>query len=211
MAITATQSTSHILPANERVYHQSNLLGTWNGTWQRNNQPVSFKVISISGSTAQVEYTHDGHTERGTGQVDGATISYGTVSIGTRDGQNAGLVFTYGSAKFNAVLKKAADTTPQNNLVGAWIGSTANQSVTFKVTSITGRDAQVRLTVNGNVKTGTGDVTGSTVQFGGAQVTTTDGVRGKVTFKIGHSTFALPVTKFVSNSTTASGTVNKLA
>jgi hypothetical protein len=40
-----------------------------------NNQPVGFKVVNIRGARAQVEYTHNGHTERGFGQVSGALIS----------------------------------------------------------------------------------------------------------------------------------------
>ena len=209
-AIAATQSTSHISPANERMYHQSNLLGLWKGTWSKNHQPVEFNVISISGSTAQVEYTHNGHTERGTATVNGGTITYGNVTIGTRDGKNAALVFSYGSATQSAILQKSADTTAQNKLVGAWIGSTATQSVTFKVTSITGRDAQVLYTFNGQTKQGTGDVYQNTVMFGGAQVTSTDGVHGTVVFKSGHQTLSLAVTKFTPNTATSSLLVNKI-
>jgi hypothetical protein len=209
-AITATQATSHISPANERIYHQSNLLGTWSGTWTKGHQPVSFKVVSINGSTAQVEYTHNGHTERGTGTVNGSTVTYGDVTVGTRDGSNAALVFSYGNATQSAVLQKAADTTQQNKLVGSWIGSTATQSVTFKVGSITGRDAQVKYTSNGQTTQGTGDLYQNTVTFGGAQVTSIDGVHGTVIYKSGHQTLSLAVTKFVPNTTTTS-TVNKIA
>jgi len=55
MAIV-TQSTSQISPANERMYHQSNLLGEWKGNWAGNNQAVGFKVVNIRGTRAQVEY-----------------------------------------------------------------------------------------------------------------------------------------------------------
>lgn len=57
-----TQGTSQISPANERMYHQSTLLGEWKGKWAGNNQPGGFKVVNIRGSRAQVEYTHNGHT-----------------------------------------------------------------------------------------------------------------------------------------------------
>ena len=93
MAIV-TQSTSQISPANERVYHQSALLGDWKGNWAGNNQPVGFKVVNIRGSRAQVEYTHNGHTERGFGQVSGALITFGTVTVGTKDGKNLVLLFS---------------------------------------------------------------------------------------------------------------------
>jgi len=54
MAIV-TQSTSQISPVNERMYHQSALLGDWKGNWAGNNQPVGFKVVNIRGARAQVE------------------------------------------------------------------------------------------------------------------------------------------------------------
>jgi len=63
-AITSTPAGSQISPANERVYHQSNLVGDWKGTWSKNHQPVEFKVVSIKGSSAQVEYTHNGTLRR---------------------------------------------------------------------------------------------------------------------------------------------------
>jgi hypothetical protein len=121
-------SANQISPVNERLYRQTNLLGDWKGSWKNNGQPVEVKVVSIQGNLAQVEYTHNGHTERGT-----ATVN---------------LEFSYGAAKQDAILTKAA-TTSQNKLVGTWIGTTATQSATFKVLSITGRDAQVQYTVNG--------------------------------------------------------------
>src|SRR5215469_12435216 len=92
--MTTIQSSSQISPANERVYHQSNLLGDWKGTWTKNGQPVEFKVINIRGTTAQVEYTHNGHTERGLADVSGATINFGDVTIGTKNGQTAALEFS---------------------------------------------------------------------------------------------------------------------
>jgi hypothetical protein len=88
--MTTIQSSSQISPANERVYHQSYLLGDWKGTWTNSSQPVEFKVVNIRGDKAQVEYTHNGHTERGLGDVNGGTITFGNVTIVTRNGTKAG-------------------------------------------------------------------------------------------------------------------------
>jgi len=209
-AINATQA-NQISPATERVYHQSNLLGDWKGTWTQNHRPVEFKVLNIRGSSAQVEYTHDGHTERGTATVNGASLTFDNVTVATRNGQQAVIEFAYGTAKMTGVLSKSASAQDQNKLVGTWIGSTATMSATFKVLSITGRDAKVQYTVNGKAGSGTGDLTGNTVMLGKVQVTSADGVHGTVIFPDGHSTISLAVTKFTPNTTSTSSTVNKLA
>lgn len=215
--MTAIQSSSRnqISPADERVYHQTNLVGDWKGTWTKSNQPVEFKVINIRGTKAQIEYTHDGHTERGFGDVSGATISFGDVTIGTKNGQNAALEFSVGSAKKTAVLQKQASTTDQNQLVGNWSGySKANgQGAYFTVSSVNGRDAQVTYTTNGIAHKGTGTVYKDTVMFGQAQITSADGQSGSVTLQVGHKFYAIPVTKLkpASTSSGSSSTVNKLA
>ena len=99
-AITTIPAGSQISPATERVYHQSNLIGDWKGTWSsKDKQPVEFKVVNIRGASAQVEYTHNGHTERGIASVDGATITFGDVTIGTKNGSVAALEFSSGTAK----------------------------------------------------------------------------------------------------------------
>src|ERR1700742_2151606 len=90
-----TVSASHINPVNEKLYQQSNLLGDWKGNFKKTNGSVDFNVLSINGDTAQVEYTHNGHTDRGTGTVDGDTISFGDVTIGTRNGTQAAFEFSY--------------------------------------------------------------------------------------------------------------------
>jgi hypothetical protein len=212
-SIGTTQGSSQISPVNERIYHQSNLLGDWKGLWSKSHQPVEFKVLSIRGDTAQVEYTHNGRTERGTGTVSAATITYGNVTIGTRDGKNAGLEFSFGTAKMTAILAKAAAApVDQNKLVGNWIGTTATTSATFRVLSIKGRDAQVQYTVNGHTVTGVGDVYKNTVTLGTVQVSSDDGVHGTVTFPIGHSTLTVQATKFTPGPTNSTGSsVNKLA
>src|SRR5262252_3048360 len=120
--MTTIQSSSQISPANERVYHQSYLLGDWKGTWTNSSQPVEFKVVNIRGDKAQVEYTHNGHTERGLGDVNGATITFGNVTIGTRNGTKAALEFSVAGAKKTATLNKQAATADQNKLVGTWNG-----------------------------------------------------------------------------------------
>ena len=97
--MTTIQISSQISPANERVYHQSYLLGDWKGTWTNSSQPVEFKVVNIRGDKAQVEYTHNGHTERGLGDVNGGTITFGNVTIGTRNGTKAALEFSVGHCK----------------------------------------------------------------------------------------------------------------
>ena len=108
MAIV-TSSTSQISPANERLYHQSALLGDWKGNWVGNNQPVGFKVVNIRGNRAQVEYTHNGHTERGFGEVKGTLITFGGITVGTKDGKNMVLLFSVGNAgKQTANLEKQA-------------------------------------------------------------------------------------------------------
>src|SRR5690349_11780303 len=80
-AITSIPKGSQIAPATERIYHQSNLVGDWKGTWKNSARPVEFKVINIRGNSAQVEYTHNGRTERGVASVDGATVTFGDVTI----------------------------------------------------------------------------------------------------------------------------------
>ena len=209
--MTTVQSSSQISPADERVYHQSNLLGDWKGTWTKNNQPVEFKVINIRGSKAQVEYTHNGHTERGLADVSGATITYGDVTIGTRNGSQAALEFSVGTAKMSAILTKQASTTDQSKLLGSWSGySTTNgQSAYFQVKSVDGRDATVTYTVNGTTQQGTGTVYKNTVMFGKAQMTSDDGEHGNVIVQVGHKTYSVPVTKYHAPSSSTS--VNKLA
>jgi hypothetical protein len=217
-AISTIPKGSQISPVNERVYHQSNLVGDWKGTWQKSSRPVEFKVINIRGDTAQVEYTHDGHTERGIASVDGATITYGDVTIGTKDGQNAALEFSTGTAKQDAILTKQADSSGQSNVVGSWSGySRSNgQSAYFQVVSVDGTDAQVRFSANGGtIQSGNAIVSGNAIMFGSSKATftSTDGQNGNVVFQIGHSTYSVPVTKSkIGNATpTSTSTVNKLA
>lgn len=205
-----TSTKSQISPADERVYHQSNLIGDWKGSWSKNGSPVEFKVLNIRGAIAQVEYTHNGHTERGTADVSGATLTFGDVTIGTKDGQNAAMEFSAGTAKQSAYLTKQAADDQQSQLVGNWSGySSANgQSAYFTVSSVDGIDAAVTYTANGTTQKGTGTVYKNTVMFGKAQITSTDGQNGKVILQVGHNFYSIPVTK---QKPSTSSTVNKTA
>ena len=208
---TISSTTSQISPVNERVYHQSNLLGDWKGTWAHSSSPVEFKVVNIRGDKAQVEYTHDGRTERGMADVNGATITFGNVTIGTRNGSVAAFEFSAGTAVKTATLDKQSSTADQNQLVGTWNGfSTSNgKGVSFTVKSVDGRDAVVSWTVDGVAHAGTGSVYKNTVMFGKAQVTSDDGKSGNVILQVGSKTYSIPVTKYVPPSTSTA--VNKLA
>src|ERR1700752_913018 len=144
MAIV-TQSTSQISPANERVYHQSTLLGEWKGNWAGNNQPVGFKVVNIRGSRVQVEYTHNGRTERGFGQINGSLITFGTVTVGTKDGKNLVLLSSAGAGKQTASLEKQAPPASDSRLMGSWGGYSSDngKSASFRILSVNGNEAQV--------------------------------------------------------------------
>jgi hypothetical protein len=202
-AIAATSSsTSRITTINERAYHQSNLLGDWKGSTKQNHQPVEFKVISINGDSAQVEYTHNGRTERGTATVDKDSISFGNVTIATRDGRQAAFEFSYQpkgqlaeTGVQTAVLSKTA-ATDSNPLLGSWTGATERFGASFSVVSINGRDAQVKYNVDGTSGTGVGDIVKNSVLLSKIQFTSTDGVNGKLTFQSGKQTVSLPVKRF---------------
>ena len=205
-AIAATgQATSRISPINERAYHQSNLLGDWKGTIKQNHAAVEFKVISINGDQAQVEYTHNGHTERGLASVDKNSISFGNVTIGTRDGQQAAFEFSFqppgqlaATGTQTAVLSKtAAPTTNANPLAGSWSGASASHFVSFTVGAINGRDALIKYSVDGSSAQGVGDIVQNSVLLGKIQFSNIDGTNGKVTFQSGKQTISLPVKRFI--------------
>lgn len=205
-SISATiPAGSQISPANERVWHQSNLIGDWKGTTKQNNQPVEVKVLSINGSTAQVQYIHNGRTERGTGTVSQNSITFGNVTIATRNGTQAAFEFAYQpqgqlatTGTQTAILTKAADPTANANpLLGSWTGATASSSASFQITSINGRNAQVKYSFDGQSGQGVGDIVGNAVLLGKIQFSNIDGQNGKVTFQSGHQTIQLAVQKFV--------------
>ena len=193
-----TPSTSQISPANERVYHQSGLLGDWKGKWAGNNQDVGFKVVNIRGTRAQIEYTHNGHTERGFGQVNGATITYGSVTVGTKDGKNLVLLFSSGVGKQTATLEKQAPPASDSRLVGSWGGYSADngKSASFRVLAVDGKEAQVSVTTDGVTRQGTGIVYKNVIMFGQAQIATDDGQNGNIIYQVGTKSFTVPVTKY---------------
>lgn len=206
-SITASQSANQISPANERAYHQSNLLGEWKGFGTNHHEAVGFKVVNIRGNTAQVEYTHNGRTERGIASVQGGTISYDNVTIGTRNGTTAILEFSAGGGKNTATLEKTVDPEDdRNKLLGTWGGVSpeTGQSATFRVLSIDGRDAKVRTTLNGYTQDGVGTVYKNTVMFGNMQVSSDDGANGKIIFSAGRQTLAVSVTKYAAPGSTSS-------
>jgi hypothetical protein len=199
--VSGVAATSRITPLNEKLYHQSNLLGDWKGSFKQTHGSVEFDVLSINGTTAQVAYTHNGQTERGIATVSQNSITFGNVTIGTRDGKQAAFEFSSQlpgqisqSGVQTAVLAK--DPTAGNVLVGSWTGADANHSVSITVASINGRDAQVKYTIDGASGQGVGDVNQNAVLFGKVSFSNIDGTNGNVTFQSGHQTFSLPVTRF---------------
>jgi hypothetical protein len=197
VSTVTTTGTSRISPLNERVYHQSNLLGDWKGSSSKTHRPIEVKVVSITGNTAQVEYTHNGRTERVRATVDKNTITFNNVTIATRNGKKAALEFSFGPARDTAILNKtAAPVANQNKLVGSWTGGSSSHGASFQVVSINGRDAQVRYNIDGKSKQGVGDVTSNAVFFGKVQFSSTDGLNGTLVFPSGHDTVSLPVKKF---------------
>ena len=207
-SISTIPPGNQISPANERAWHQSNLIGDWKGTTKQNNQPVEVKVLSIHGSTAQVQYIHNGRTERGTGTVDKNSITFGNVTIATRNGTQAAFEFSYqpqgqlaSSGTQTAILSKSADPTANTNpLQGSWTGATTSNSASFQITSINGRDAQVKYNIDGQSGQGVGDIVGNAVLLGKIQFSNIDGKNGKVTFQSGHKTIQLNVQKFVAKT-----------
>ena len=202
---TIGSTTSRITPYNEKVWHQSNLLGDWKGAFKQSHQAIEFKVVSINGDSAQVEFTHNGHTERGTATVDKDSISFGNVTIATRNGTQAAFEFSFqpqgqlaSTGTQTAILSKNASADPNANpLVGSWTGATADHGVSFTVSSISGRDAQVKYSLDGTSGQGIGDVVGNSVLLGKAQFTNIDGTNGKVTFQSGKQAISIPVQRFV--------------
>ncbi|CCD92255.1 conserved hypothetical protein [Bradyrhizobium sp. ORS 375] len=195
--MVAIRSTNQISPANERVYRQSNLLGEWKGSWTASGQAVSFKVVNIRGAAATVEYTHNGRTERGIGEVNGSTIDFGAVTLGTKNGKNAVLLFSAGGGKATAMLEKQAPPASESNLVGSWAGYSGENgmSASFRVLSVDGKQAQVSVTTNGVTRTGTGLVYNNVIMFEQSQISTDDGKSGKVIYQVGNKSYMVPVSK----------------
>ena len=201
-SIPAVPAGSQISKVDQALYHQSNLIGDWKGSWTKNGQAVELDVVSIKNGTATVNYTHNGYTERGTATVSQNTITYGDVTLGTRDGTKAALEFAAGTATQSAILTKSTSTANQNPLVGNWIGSTASGSVAIQVKSITGNSAQIQYSILGQTGQGTGNVYAHAVDLGNVLISSTDGVHATVTYKVGQQTLSLAVKKFTPPTTT---------
>lgn len=199
MAVISS-STNQISPANERMYHQSNLVGEWKGNWVGNNQEVGFKVVNIRGQRAQVEYTHNGRTERGFAEVNGATITYDNITVGTKDGKTLAMVFsaTGGRATASATLTKQAPPGSDSNLMGSWGGYSGDngKSASFRVLAINGKEATVSVTTDGVTSQGTGYVYKNVIMFGQSQISTKDGQNGTIIYQVGNKSFSVPVTKY---------------
>ncbi len=123
MAVSAINipKGSQISPATERVYHQTNLIGDWKGTWKNSSSPVEFKVVNIRGSQATAEYTHVGHTERGIGIVSGDAVMFGSkAQFSSKDGTNGTIIFKSGIKTYSVPVTRmktpAASTTSSNTV-----------------------------------------------------------------------------------------------
>ena len=210
-----TPSTNQISPHAERMYGLSRLVGEWKGKWAANGQDVSFKVINIRGSRAQVEYTHHGRTERGVATVEAGKITFGNVTIGTKNGKTAALVFSAGAGKASAFLEKQQPAADTNKLVGSWGGHSDDTQGTsnFRVLSVDGNEAKVSTTINGITREGIGIVHKNVIMFGNAQISTTDGKTGKMIVQVGLRSYVVPATKYppAATASTPSSGVNKLA
>ncbi|MDR3374826.1 MAG: hypothetical protein P4L98_13950 [Ancalomicrobiaceae bacterium] len=197
VAAAYTTNGSYISSVDQRLYKQSNLLGSWKGTM--GGKPITLKVTSIKGSTAQVEFDHGATKEHGTATVSQNTLTYGSMTIGTKNGTNGVMIFTAGTTQQAYQLTK--DTTadqPSSKLVGTWSGSdpTTGAAMTFNVKSVDGKTAQVVATAGGNKKqTGTADVMNDIVRIGYTQISSSDGKTAHAMYKQGNQYLALTLTK----------------
>lgn len=215
MATSVTSSVpagSQIPPADERLYKQSNLIGDWKGSYTKLKGPVEFKVLSIKNGTAQVEYTHNGRTDRGTATVSKNELTFENVTIATRNGQKAVIQLDASVTKFNGVLDKDTTTAkvPDGPLVGTWTG-TDNKTgdvASFTVKSVTGKEADVSYTVNGITKKGKATVYQNVVRLGNVQVTVNPDTTGKISFTKLAQTLSISAKKL---STSTNSTTSKVA
>ncbi|MDR3375856.1 MAG: hypothetical protein P4L98_19185 [Ancalomicrobiaceae bacterium] len=138
MVSIVTTNGSYISPANEAVYHQSQLIGTWQGT-MNGNQPVTFTVKNIKGSTAQVEFDQGGKKEFGTASVDQNTLTFNNFSIATNNGSLGVLVFQSGTYEKSWQINKTSSPTPTTSTassVPSSGGGTANISAISGSTAV---------------------------------------------------------------------------
>lgn len=111
--VGAIGGSSYILPANERVYHTSNLLGEWSGSWGT-GKDFTFKVLNIKNKQAQIEYTSAGKKELGFATVDKNTLTYGNMTIITTNGKSGLIQFKAGSTEKHVTMTKTAATATRS-------------------------------------------------------------------------------------------------
>jgi hypothetical protein len=209
-AITATGS--QVSKQDETLYQQGNLIGTWTGKWSGTNQSVTFKVLKITGSTAEIEYDHNGQIQKGQATVSQNSITFGNVTIGTNNGSSGAIEFEAGTVTKTGTLTKTSTpssaTSDPTHLIGSWSGLTSTgNAASFQVKSITGTSAVVTSTVNGITNSGTGsyNATNHVITFGSSQIALDNNGNANVIFKSLGSTYSVPVTKAstATNSTTS--------
>jgi hypothetical protein len=205
-AITATNS--RIATQQETLYHQSNLLGTWSGNFGPNKSPVTFSVEKINGSTATIEFDHNGQKQKANASISNNIITFGNYQIATKDGQSAVLLFQSGSYSLHSPLTKTVDpsksTANQNPLVGAWSGlSSTGNAASFTVKSITGNSADVTYAVNGVTNSGTGtyNASNNVISFGQAQISTNPMGQTNIVYSSLGQTYSIAATKASTTST----------
>ena len=121
MVTIVTTNGSYISPANEAVYHQSRLIGTWSGTM--NGQSVAFTVKNVKGNQAQVEYKHGSKTDRGTATVSENMVTFNNVTVATKNGSLGALVFEAGTLQKSYKVTKTAAPTQTTTTASSYKGS----------------------------------------------------------------------------------------
>ncbi len=207
-------SGSQIPKQEEQLYTQSNLIGTWSGNWSANKQPITITVLKITGATAEIQYTQNGNTQKAQAQVSQNTISFGNITIGTKNGTNGAAELQVGSFTETATLTKTSATpTDPNKLVGSWSGLTSTgNAASFTVTSVAGTSATVNVTVDGIIHKGTGtyNAANNLITFAGTQLALKSDGSANVTFSQLGQTYAVPVTK-ASTAASKTSTVSTFA
>ena len=173
---------SQISKANENTYHQSNLLGTWTGTWKNDKKPITFKVLSIKGDTAEIEIGKNGTLKKAQATVSQNTITYGPYTMGTIVGSWSGVSPSGQAASFN--VKSVTGTSA---------------SVTYTVNGYT------------HTGTGTYDAKHNMITFQGTQIALSPQGNATVTYQsLGH-TYIVPVKKASTAATATSTTTSTFA
>ena len=214
-AITSIPKGSQISPATERVYHQSNLIGDWKGTWQKNRSPSSSRSstsgapaprsnipmtdIPSGGSAASTAPPSSSATSRSAprtvGRRAGIFLGHREEDRGPQQGGRAGRPEQAGR-KLERLFERQR---PERVLPG-------------RVRRRPGCAGQVHRQWRQPSSPATAIVYQNTVMFGSkAQFTTNDGQTGNVVFKIGNKSYSVPVTKNKPAASSLRHTVNKLA